>query len=187
MTFAFSKTAGLKTRRRFYVTIVVAITFLFLLSINLGSYFFIKRMGKFLEQELDKRLRASAMLVSGRIERALNQPFMIEFKKPLGTILSEVKQSNDLEGAFIIDDSYHVLADARALWDFEPSREYLRKDSTSIAMAFNDNVVVSPLHVIEGSYFKSVYAPIYAPIQENYDEMAVLVLEASAQSVVPQA
>jgi len=180
MPFAFSKTADLKMRRRFYVTTVVAITFLFLLSINLGSYFFIKSIGKFLEQELDKRLRASAMLVSDRIERALNQPFMTEFSKPLGTILREVKQANDLEGAFVINDSYHVLADARALWDFNPSREYLREDSTSIAMAFNDNVTVSPLHVFEGSYFKSVYAPIYAPVQDNYNDMAVLVLEASA-------
>lgn len=176
MPFAFSKAASLQKRRRFYVAIVVATTLLFLFFFNLGSYFFIKRMGGYLELELDKRLRASAMLITDLIERDLNDLFSADDQTFLRLVLSQAQRDNDLEAAFLIDDSYHVLADARYQWALDVSRGYLQDDSTSIAKALSGNVDVSPLHVIEGSHFKSVYAPI----QDTFGNTAVLVLEASA-------
>jgi len=172
-----SKSGNLQRRRRFYVIVLVAVTLLFLIFFNLGSYLFIKRMGGYLELELDKRLRASATSVTSLIERNLNNLFSADDQTFLGLILSQAQRDNDLEGAFLIDESYNVLADARYRWSMDVSRGYLREDSTSITAAFNGVVTVSPLHVIEGSYFKSAYAPI----NDLFGNTAILVLEADAE------
>ena len=176
MPLAFSKTTNLQSRRRFYLTTVIAATLIFLIFFNFGSYLFIKKMGGYLELELDKRLFSSAMFITDVIERDPINLFSPASQTPLQFILTKALRYNDLESAFLIDDYYHVIADARPQWDLEISRGYLQEDSSSIAIALDGHAAVSPLHVIEGSHFKSVYAPV----QDPFGNTAVLVLEASA-------
>ena len=132
-------------------------------------------MGGFLELELDRRLQASAMLIKTQIEKDLTNLDDETNLALLQSSLLRVLRSNDLQGAYLIDEYLTVITDARNTWDFE-NRSYLQQDSLFIHSAFAGNTSVSPLYTIEGSHFKNVYTLV----QDLQGQSAVLVLEANA-------
>ena len=179
MSFFFSKPVSLQKRRSIYIATVVAATILFLFFFNFGSYLLIKRMGGFLELELDRRLQASAMLIKTQIEKDLTNLDDETNLALLQSSLLRVLRSNDLQGAYLIDEYLTVITDARNTWDFE-NRSYLQQDSLFIHSAFAGNTSVSPLYTIEGSHFKNVYTLV----QDLQGQSAVLVLEANADFLI---
>jgi signal transduction histidine kinase len=163
-------------RRKMAVASVVVVTFLFLLFYNLGSYLFIKKMGRHLENALDGRLKTGAGMAAEIIERDLN-----DLNDPSETsltrlLLSQIRLENDLEAAYIINPHFEVLVDSRFDLEMGVSRGYLREDSTAIFLAERGSVTTSALHTVAGNHFKNSYALI----QDVIGNRAILVLEANA-------
>ena len=171
-------------KRKFYVRSLIIFTVLMLLAFNLGSWLFFNRMDNYLEQELEKRLKAIAGLTTDKIEtdydfkealkfhggRASDRPF-------IKSTLNQLVYDQELESAFIIDHNYFVLIDGQDKFPEGQLRTYLKQDSTAIAQAWAGDISASPIHIIEGNMFKSVYAPLK---DEFFQVQALLVLEASA-------
>lgn len=162
-------------RRKLAVASVVLVTFLFLLLFNLGSYFFIKRMGKHLENALDARLITAASLSTQIIEKDLTNLYDPREHSLIRNLLAQIQSGNDLEAVYITDPTFNILVDSKMVPEIT-SRGYLQEDSTEIASALNGSITASPLHTVAGNHFKSVYAPII-----DFDgNTAVIVLEANA-------
>ena len=185
MTKNLSTEERLLKKRKFYVRSLVIFTVLMLLAFNLGSWLFLNRMDNYLEQELEKRLKAIAGLTTDKIEtdydfkealkfhggRASDRPF-------IKSTLNQLVYDQELESAFIIDHNYLVLLDGQDKFPEGQLMTYLKQDSTAIAQAWAGDISASPIHIIEGKMFKSVYAPLK---DEFFQVHALLVLEASAE------
>ncbi|MBN2357120.1 hypothetical protein JXO59_13465 [candidate division KSB1 bacterium] len=163
-------------RRKLTVAAVVAATFLFLLFYNLGSYFFIKRMGRHLEGMLDQRLQVLGSLTAQIIERSLLDLDNHADKSLLQLTLNRIRLDHQLEAVYLIDHRRDVIVDARLDWQDIMVRSYLREDSTSIDRALSGLVSVSQLHTIADNHFKSVYTPLIDLSGSDY----ILVMEANA-------
>ncbi len=163
-------------RRKLAVVSVVLVTFVFLLLFNLGSYFFIKRMGTHLENALDARLVTAASLATQIIEKDLTNLYDPREHSLISNLLTQIHSGNDFEAVYIIDKTFNTLVDSRIVLEMT-KRGYLREDSTEIQLALNGTITASQLHTIAGNHFKSVYAPVI-----DFDgNTAVLVLEANAE------
>lgn len=153
-----------------------------LFGLNLGSWLFLKRIDRYLEVELEKRLTSIArladrLLLKQYIDDLLNnlEPAFASFY--IKQDLNKLVDNQELQAAYIIDHDFRVLVSAgRALLD-EPRRTYLRQDSTAIALAWQGTIAAAPLHVVAGNRFKNVYAPLR---DVSLEIVALLVLEANA-------
>jgi signal transduction histidine kinase len=162
-------------RRKLTAASVVAACFLFLLMLNIGSYLFVEKMGRHLENALNARLKTAAMLSSRLIERDVTNLFDANDQALLRIVLSGIRMDNDLEAAYIIDENYRILLDSRLDFEGQVSRSYLREDSSAVQAA-SRLVAVSKLRTVAGNHFKNVYAPV----SDLSDNQAILVLEANA-------
>jgi signal transduction histidine kinase len=163
-------------RRKWTVATVMIVTFLFLLFYNFGSYLFLKRIGRQLENSLDQRLQATAALTAELIERSMSSFADEDDADLLRSSLNRIRLENDLEAAYLIAPDGKILLDARRELERSIGRPYLIEDSTAIRQAFAGAVRVSHLHIVAGNPFKSVYAPV----SDIYGYAAVLALEANA-------
>ena len=162
-------------RRKLTAASVVAACFLFLLILNIGSYLFVEKMGRHLEEALDARLKTAATLSSRLIERDVTSLFDANDQALLRIVLSGIRMDNDLEAAYIIDEGYRILLDSRLDFEGQISRGYLLEDSSAVRAA-SRLVAVSELHTVAGNHFKNVYAPV----TDLSDNQVILVLEANA-------
>jgi len=163
-------------RRKATVASVVVVTFFFLLFYNLGSYLFIKRIGRHLEEALDGRLKTAATLSTQIIERDLEDLHDTSTHSLVRLLLAQIRLQNDLEAAYLISTHFDVLVDSRLELEFQVSRGYLRNDSTAIHSADTGVISVSSLRTVAGNHFKNVYAPV----SDILGNRAILVLEANA-------
>ena len=164
-------------RRKLTIISVIGVTFVFLALFNLGAYWFLHRIGNFLEESLDARLRMSAQMSLGMLEDNLNNVYDPSEQTLLSLQLDRLRLQNELESAYIINAGYKVLADASPELK-NISRGYLLDDSTSLKKIELGEIAVSSLHRVEGHYFKNAYAPLY----DLYGNTSILVLEANAHS-----
>ncbi|MBC8184136.1 hypothetical protein H8E88_23840 [candidate division KSB1 bacterium] len=169
-------------KRKFYVRSLVIFTVLMLLAFNLGSWLFVNRMGSYLEQELEKRLIVVAGLTANKIEMDYIEDILSPEKNRIGqqllqSYLSDLVYNFEFESAFVIDREYLVLVDGARHFPRGQKRTYLKQDSTALQQAWTGDISTSPIHVLEGNKFKSVYAPIK---DDLFEVQALLVLEASA-------
>ncbi len=169
-------------KRKFYVRSLVIFTVLMLLAFNLGSWLFVNRMGSYLEQELEKRLIAVAGLAVNKIEMDYIEDILSSDENRLGQqllqdYLNNLLYNHEFESAFIIDHEYLVLIDGGDRFPRGQKRTYIKQDSTALERAWADTIATSPMHILEGNKFKSVYAPI---TDDLFEVQALLVLEASA-------
>jgi len=171
-----STNTRLLLRRKLTVISVIAVTFLFLLLFNLGSYLFLNKIGGYLEQSLDTRLKTTANMALGIVERELNNIYDLTEQSYIRLRLERIRTQNDLEAAYIINANLNVIVDSRPELE-NVSRGYLREDSTALRIIETGKTVTSELHTVSGNHFKNVYAPIY----DLYGNTAILVLEASAE------
>jgi len=163
-------------RRKATVASVVVVTFLFLLFYNLGSYLFIKRIGRHLEDALDGRLKTAASLSTQIIEHDMEDVNDPSTHSLIRLLLSQIRLQNDLEATYLISPDFDVIVDSRLDLEFQASRGYLRNDSTQIQLAESGVISTSALHTVEGNHFKNVYAPV----SDILGNKAILVLEANA-------
>ncbi len=169
-------------KRKFYVRFLIIFTVLLLLAFNLGSWLFLKQMDNYLERELEKRLTSIAGLTDRNlrtqyIEYLLSnneKEYALFFIEPL---LNQLVDQEELEAAYIVDQSYEVLVEGKREFSLNRRRTYLHQDSLVIEQAWLGDIAVSPIHVVEGNRFKNVYAPIR---DLSLEVVALLVLEANA-------
>ncbi len=163
-------------RRRWTVAAVVGMTFFFLLFYNLASYFFLKSIGRQLEESLDQRLAATAALTAELVELGLHSFTDAGEAELLRGTLNRIRLDHELEAAYLVGEDGRILLDARPELEKSIGRPYLMEDSLAIRAAFAGRVQASRLHTIAGNHFKSVYAPV----SDVYGRGAVLALEANA-------
>jgi signal transduction histidine kinase len=170
-----SQNEKLVLKRKMTATSIVAVTFVFLLMINIGSYFFIKRIGRHLENGLNDRLKMAASFSSQIIEKGATNFYDPLYQSLLRITLGRIHTENDLEAVYLVDSFLNVIVDSR--YDLQlPSRAYVHQDSSAIQQSLAGTISTSTLHSFEGNHFKNVYAPLY----DNDGNSALLVLEANA-------
>ena len=176
-------------KRKIYIASVLIGTFFFLVLFNVGSWLFVKQIERYLDDELGKRLTSAAGLTAMLIEDLLNSvgdvqeeyynPFSDDYVRAFTNLtLAESEKYTDLQGSFIVDNSYTILVTtSQEIFSLGDRLSYIQEDSLLFAQAWNGTIIVSPLHVLENNRFKSAYAPIRSNAQIT---VAVLVLEANA-------
>ncbi|MFQ5706191.1 MAG: nitrogen regulation protein NR(II) [bacterium] len=169
-------------RRKALVTGLVLLTCLVLLGFIFGSWNFLQKMGNFLEQELALRLRSVASLTaevveSGNFTNFIENQQLSLVLPSLTSVLSGVDKENQLQGVYLVDDSYRVIASSRDIFSPGERLTFLAEDSLAFSRAVLGIPAVSPTHVIENNRFKSAYAPVVGSLD---DVVAVIVVQASA-------
>jgi signal transduction histidine kinase len=170
------KTGTMLKRRKWIVALVMAVSFLFLLAYNLGTYLVLTRTGRHLEQALDARLRSLAGLTVQLVERQVTDLASESDRMWLRLFMRRLRTENQLEAAYLIDFQNHVLLDSDPDLQHLVSRAYLVEDSTAIHQAQQGRIDVSVLHTVADNRFKSVYAMV----MDLYGNQAIVVLEANA-------
>ena len=127
-------------------------------------------------------MKAIANLSAQKIETDYMDAIYSPDERSLGGLLlrpflSRLIYDFDLESAFIINSQNQVLIDAQSRFPDEQQLTYLDQDSTILEAAWSGMLAASPIHIVEGNKFKSVYAPLH---NEYFEVSAVLVLEANA-------
>lgn len=173
---ATGKTGSILKRRKWIVALVMAVSFLFLLVYNFGSYVVLSRTGRHLEQALDARLHSVAAMTVQLIERQVTDLASESDRTGLRLFLQRLRTENQLEAAYLVDFQNRVLLDSDPDWQRLVSRAYLQKDSTAIRLAQQGRIQVSALHTVTNNRFKSVYAVV----MDLYGNQAIVVLEANA-------
>lgn len=169
--------------RRLFISFIVGLTILLLLILNFGSWSLIKQMGDNLEKELELRLFAIADIAANRISYEYAEYPRNDFytalliEQTLPFTLRKIKEDNQLQAVFLIDEDYLVLADDKIQLTRLMRRTDIKLDSSYVQNAWQGLTTVSQLHLLEGNRFKSAYAPI---INSDGDIPALLVIEANA-------
>ena len=167
----------LLSHRRWYITAMILATVFFLGAFNVGSWYFVKRMEHYLDDELGKRLNTAAELTAELLARDIRDPLAEEDRTFAALTLGRVQKTHDLQGIFLVDDNYTILASSELLFEFGETVSYWRDDSLYFFRAWQGQASIAPLHVLEGNRFKTAYAPVL----DAYGEpSSVLVLEANA-------
>lgn len=182
MKIAMTAEERLLKKRKASVRLLVLSTILLLLAFNLGSWLFLRQMDNHLEKELEKRLISIARLTdrilrSQYIESLLSNNELDLNPKLFQPVLSDLIVKEQLEGAFIIDRGFRVLVDGQRELPLDSRRTYLKLDSAVIARAWQGEISVAPIHIVQGNRFKNVYTPIR---DISLEVVALLVLEANA-------
>ncbi|MFQ5822423.1 MAG: nitrogen regulation protein NR(II) [bacterium] len=169
-------------RRKAMVTSIVVLTVIVLLGFNFGSWIFLKQMGSYLEEELGRRLQAVATLTSKSIESGGFTYYIENYQMSLilpslNSILTKVHEANELQGVYLVDEMYRVLASSREIFSPGERLTFLEEDSVSFTQAAHGVAAVSPMFVVEGNRFKSAYAPVLGSLD---DVVAILVVQANA-------
>jgi signal transduction histidine kinase len=159
---------------------VVFLIIILIVSFILWSGSSLEKVSGTLDEELGQRLYAISLLTAHLIEAqfgaaAKDQLDFYGFE--LKTILNSVKEENQLQAVFLIDENYNVLADDNLRFKLPEKRTYVQDDSLCLKSAWKGVTVASPLHIVQGNHFKSAYAPV---INDDQEIMALLVVEASA-------
>ena len=167
----------LLSHRRWYIIAMVLATVFFLGAFNIGSWYFVKRMEYYLDDELGKRLSIAAELTAELLARDIQDPLAEEDRALATLTLGRVQKAHDLQGVFLVDDNYTILASSELLFDFGETVSYWRDDSLYFFRAWQGEASIAPLHVLEGNRFKTAYAPVLDSFGEP---SSVLILEANA-------
>lgn len=171
-------------RRKTMVTGMVVLTVLVLLGFIFGSWQFLQRMGNYLEDELGKRLLSIATLTADLIESG---EFPFEYALQTGRLdaavadlsetLRNVDVKNQLQGVYLVDERLAVIANSRELFEAGERLTFLEEDSAAFYRAVGGIPEVASTKIIQGSRFKSAFAPVLGPLG---DVIAVVVVQANA-------
>jgi len=159
---------------------VVLLIIILIVSFILWSGSILEKVSGTLDEELGQRLYAISLLTAHLIEAqfgaaAKDQLDFYGFE--LKAILNSVKEENQLQAVFLIDENYNVIADDNLRLKLPEKRTYVQDDSFCLKRAWKGLTTASPLHIVEGNHFKSAYAPV---INDDQEIMAILVVEANA-------
>lgn len=166
------------------LVILVSVMIILVLAVfNFGSWFFMNRMERLLEQELETRLQGLArmgaeLVESGEAVTYLNLGQRFSARLLLAPTLERLSKEIDVQQIFLIDATLRVLAsNNEALFPVDREVVYLREDSTALAAAWNGEVTASAMRVIAEARFKTAFAPVHGA---NGEVLCLFVVEANA-------
>ena len=169
-------------RRKAMVTGMVALTIMVLLGFIFGSWKFLQNMENYLEEELGRRLLATATLTSQIIETA-DFPSDIELGRlslvssRLQQILTDIQRQNQLQGVYLVDLDFRLFASSPELFPFGERLSFVEEDSLSVSQASAGIPEAAPMQLVAGNRFKNAYSPVLSPFG---DVVAIVVVQASA-------
>ncbi len=169
-------------RRKAMVTGMVALTIMVLLGFIFGSWKFLQNMEDYLEEELGRRLLATATLTSQIIETA-DFPSDIELGRlnlissRLQQILTDIQGQNQLQGVYLVDLDFRLFASSPELFPFGERLSFIEEDSLSVSQASAGIPEAAPMQLVAGNRFKNAYSPVLSPFG---DVVAIVVVQASA-------
>lgn len=158
-------TETLLRRRRYVVNGLVGLTVVVLLGLGITGWLFLDRMGRYLEDELGRRLGVMAGLTARLLEsygvpdRFADGDYDVAelLARP---VLEELDERYDIEGAHVVDRRLTVLATSHEFLEFGTPISYLVEDSLALGRVWRGEISVGPLHIVEGNRFKTAYAPL---------------------------
>jgi signal transduction histidine kinase len=169
-------------RRKAMVTGMVALTIMVLLGFIFGSWKFLQNMEDYLEEELGRRLLATATLTSQIIETA-DFPSDIELGRlnlissRLKQILTDIQRQNQLQGVYLVDLDFRLFASSPELFPFGERLSFIEEDSLSVSQASAGIPEAARMQLVAGNRFKNAYSPVFSPFG---DVVAIIVVQASA-------
>jgi len=173
-------------RRKFYVKFIVILMVVILIAFNFGSWIFLSEIENSLEKELSTRLGSIATLSANNIELtpgiSLHDLQMLPINNYTELLLLQsklitIQMENQLEGVYLIDQRNRIIIDASGNFNYGDLLSYIQRDSLLLASAWDGRTEISPIFIVEGSRFKTGYAPVTNILGET---VALLVLEANA-------
>ena len=169
-------------RRKAMVTGIIVLTALVLIGFAVGAWGFLQDMGKYLEDELDRRLLSAATLTAQVIE-AGDFAYDIQSGRAtlivptLNNILHGIQLRNQMQGVYLVDDSFRVIASSIELFAPGERLSFLEEDSLFVNQALAGTPTAARMQIVAGNRFKSAYAPLH---NELSDIIGVIVVQASA-------
>ncbi len=157
---------SLLTSSRALIILVSVMIITVLAIFNFGSWFFLNRMEKSLEGELETRLQAIARLGAAL---AAASPFVDYLslgqensaRLLVTPLLEELLDGVEVQQMFLIDKDWRVLASSdQNLFPAGKEVFYLIEDSVEVTKAWQGEIVASALRVIAEARFKTAYAPV---------------------------
>lgn len=167
---------------RFLVIAISTIMLVVLAVFNLSSWIFLKRMERHLDAELSLRLMSVARLSARLLESEDIAEFyargdLLSARLLADPLLSGLRRDVELQNIFLVDRRLRTLASTGQLFPLGEEISYLRDDSLLVARAWRGEVVASAVHNIQGSRFKTAYAPLRNTLG---NVSSLLVIEANA-------
>ena len=164
------------------VTGMVALTVLVLIGFAVGAWRFLQDMGKYLEDELDRRLLSVATLTAQVIE-AGDFTYDIQSDRArlivptLNNILHGIQSRNQMQGVYLVDDSFRVISSSLEVFAPGERLSFLEEDSVFVHRALAGTATAARMQIVAGNRFKSAYAPLRNDLAEI---IGVIVVQASA-------
>jgi signal transduction histidine kinase len=150
---------------RTLVIVVSVMIILVLAAFNLGSWFFLNRLGRSLDEELGSRLSAIAGLICRQVQTtgfpdwvASGQLFAA--KSIIDPLIDNLRFEVDVQNIFLVDRQFRTLKASQDIFDPGEEIPYLEEDSIYVRRAWAGEIASSRMHVIEGNRFKTAYAPV---------------------------
>jgi len=169
-------------RRKSLVSALVAATVLVLFGAVLGGWKFLQDIESYLEDELGRRLLAIASLTaevidSGEFAYQIESGRLSLVGNEIADILVRVHEENQVQGVYLVNASYEVLAGSRMFYQVGDRLSFLQEDSVWVQDAWFGKSTVGPTHIVAGNSFKSAFAPVNGTLQ---DVVGMVVVQASA-------
>jgi signal transduction histidine kinase len=136
-----------------------------LLAFYSGSWFFLNRLSRTLDEELENRLSAIAGLVARQVQttafpdRVSGGQSAIA-KSYIDPLIDNLPREVNVQNIFLIDRRFQALKSNQDI--FAPGEEisYLLGDSNEVRRAWAGEVASSPVDTLAGIRFKAAYAPV---------------------------
>ncbi len=157
--------------------IVVVLT-----AFYLGSWLFLNRLNRTLNEELENRLSVVAGLIARQVQTTVFPDLVtggqhLTAKSYIDPLIDNLPSEVNVQNIFLIDRQFQTLKSNQDI--FEPGEEisYLIGDSSEVRRAWAGEVASSPVDTLAGNRFKAAYAPV----RDSRGEIVCLVVvEASA-------
>jgi signal transduction histidine kinase len=153
-----------------------------LAAFYLGSWFFLNRLSRMLDEELENRLSAIAGLVARQVQTTAF-PDLVSggqgstAKSYIDLLIDNLPSEVNVQNIFLIDRRFQTLKSNQDI--FAPGEEisYLIGDSSEVRRAWAGEVTSSPVDTLAGLRFKAAYAPVR---DSRGAIVCLVVIEASA-------
>jgi len=153
-----------------------------LAAFYLGSWLFLNRLNRTLDEELENRLNAIAGLVARQVQTTVFPDLVsgaqsLAAKSYIDPLIDNLPREVNVQNIFLIDRRFQTLKSNHDV--FAPGEEisYLTGDSSEVQRAWKGEVASSPLRTLTGNRFKAAYAPVR---NSRGEIVCLVVVEASA-------
>jgi signal transduction histidine kinase len=147
------------------IIVVSTMIVVVLLAFYSGSWFFLNRLSRTLDGELENRLSAIAGLVARQVQTTVFPDLVsggqsAAAKSYIDPLIDNLPGEVNVQNIFLIDRRFQALKSNQDI--FAPGEEisYLIGDSSEVRRAWAGEVTSSPVDTLAGFRFKAAYAPV---------------------------